>query len=107
MLICENLKTGVIKHPVTGDVILQTDYEAFANYYGMIVEPARVKKPNDKGTVENLVGNLESYILAKLRNFQCFSIEEYNAEVRKYLDKFNAKLFPKKRRKEAEHISRL
>jgi transposase len=96
VLICDNLKTGVIKHPVTGDVILQTDYEAFANYYGMVVEPARVKKPNDKGTVENLVGNLESYILAKLRNFQCFSIGEYNAEVRKYLDKFNAKPFQKK-----------
>ena len=34
VLICDNLKTGVIKHPATGDVILQKDYEALANYYG-------------------------------------------------------------------------
>lgn len=96
VLVCDNLKTGVIEHPVTGEVILQKDYEAFANYYGMIIEPARVRRPNDKPTAENLVGKLETYILAKLRNFQCFSIQEYNAEVRKYLDKFNARPFQKK-----------
>lgn len=70
-LICDNLKTGVIKHPVTGDVILQKDYEAFANYYGIIIAPARVRRPNDKPTAENAVGNLETQILARLRNFQC------------------------------------
>lgn len=96
VLVCDNLKTGVIEHPVTGDVILQKDYEAFANYYGMIIEPARVRRPNDKPTAENLVGKLETYILAKLRNFHCFSVEEYNIEARKKLDEFNAMNFQKK-----------
>ena len=26
-LVCDNLKTGVIKHPITGDIVLQQDYE--------------------------------------------------------------------------------
>lgn len=95
-LVCDNLKTGVIKHPVTGDAVLQPDYEAFANHYGMIVAPARVREPDDKPTVENLVGKLETHILARLRNVQCFSIEEYNMEVRRELDRFNAKPFQKK-----------
>lgn len=96
VLVCDNLKTGVIEHPATGDIVLQKDYEAFANYYGIIIEPARVRTPNDKPSAENLVGKLEMFILAKLRNFQCFSIQEYNAEVRNLLDQFNAKPFQKK-----------
>lgn len=95
-LICDNLKTGVIKHPVNGDVILQKDYEAFANYYGMAIVPARVRTPTDKPSAENLVGKLETHILARLRNIQCFSIEEYNIAVRKALDRFNEKPFQKK-----------
>ena len=47
VLICDNLKTGVIKHPATGDIVLQRDYEAFANYYGMAIIPARVRRPKD------------------------------------------------------------
>lgn len=96
VLICDNLKTGVIKHPATGDIVLQRDYEAFANYYGMAIIPARVRRPKDKPNAENLVGNLETHILARLRNCQCFSIDEYNAEVRRQLDRFNAKPFQKK-----------
>ena len=76
--------------------MLQADYEAFANHYGMIIVPARVRKPDDKPTVENLVGKLETHILARLRNVQCFSIEEYNREVRRELDRFNARPFQKK-----------
>ncbi len=95
-LICDNLKTGVIKHPVTGDVILQKDYEAFANYYGIIIAPARVRRPNDKPTAENAVGNLETQILARLRNFQCFSLKDYNAKVLELLDAYNARQFQKK-----------
>lgn len=95
-IICDNLKSGVIKHPATGDVVLQSDYEAFANHYGMIIVPARVRKPDDKPTTENLVGKLETHILARLRNVQCFSLEEYNREVRRELDRFNARPFQKK-----------
>ena len=96
VLVCDNLKTGVIKHPITGDIVLQQDYEAFANHYGMMITPARVREPDDKPTVENLVGKLETHILARLRNVQCFSIEEYNLEIRRELDRFNARPFQKK-----------
>ena len=96
VLVCDNLKTGVIKHPATGDVILQSDYEAFGNYYGMAICPARVRKPDDKGTVEGTVKIFETHILAKLRNFQCFSMREYNEEVLKQLKIINDKPFQKK-----------
>lgn len=96
VLICDNLKTGVIKHPKNGNVVLQKDYQAMADYYQTVIVPARVRKPDDKPSTENLVGKLETHILAKLRNFQCFSIEEYNHEVRKLLDQFNRKPFQKK-----------
>ena len=31
--VCDNLKTGVIKHPREGDIILNEAYEALGNYY--------------------------------------------------------------------------
>lgn len=96
VLVCDNLKTGVIKHPKNGNVVLQKDYQAMAKYYQTTIVPARVRKPDDKPTTENLVGKLETHILAKLRNYQCFSIEEYNREVRKLLDQFNRRPFQKK-----------
>ena len=96
VIICDNLKTGVIRHPKNGDVIYQADYEAFANYYGIILEAAKVRAPRYKAHVENVVGKFESAILGRLRNIQCFSIEEYNKYVRKELDEFNAKPFQKK-----------
>lgn len=96
VLVCDNLKTGVVKHPATGDVVLQPDYEAFGNYYGMIICPARVKRPDDKSTAEGTAKIFETHILAKLRHFQCFSLQEYNEEVLRQLKIINDRPFQKK-----------
>ena len=39
VLICDNLKTGVIKHPKNGNVVLQKDYQAMADYYQTVIVP--------------------------------------------------------------------
>ena len=92
----DNLKTGVIKHPKNGDAIYQKDYEAFGNHYSVILTAAKVRTPKDKSLVENFAGNCEKYILARMRNKHCYSIEEYNHEMKPILEEFNNKPYQKR-----------
>lgn len=48
----DNLKEGVIK-PDIYDPDLNVLYAAMLSHYGVVADPARVKDPNRKGTVEN------------------------------------------------------
>ena len=89
VLICDNLKTGVIRHPKNGNVVLQADYKAMADHYGTLILPAKPVTPKEKPLTENTVGKLETYILARMRNIQCMSIDEYNGYVRELVDQSN------------------
>lgn len=94
-LIPDNLKTGVISHGKETVVLNQT-YSELAEHYGMIVLSARERKPKDKPQVENAVGKLTTHIIARMRDYQFFSIDEYNEQLRIELDRFNHKPFQKK-----------
>lgn len=41
ILICDNLKTGVIEHPRHGDILLNAHYRELADYYDTTVLPAK------------------------------------------------------------------
>lgn len=96
VLVCDNLKTGVLRHPRDSEAQLQKDYAALGNYYGIAIVPARVLAPNDKPLAENTVRFVEDYIIKKLRHAQCFSLEEYNRLVIAELEKLNNRPFQKK-----------
>ena len=95
LLIPDNLKTAVTKH-VKDSIILNQTYEDIASYYSTHVLPARVRKPRDKNKVENTVYQCEINLIARLRNKQFFSIDEYNAALGRELERFNHKPFQKK-----------
>ena len=44
---CDNLKTGVIKHPREGEIVLNDAYREMAAHYSAAVLPGRVRKPKD------------------------------------------------------------
>lgn len=90
LLIPDNLKTGVTSHGKE-TIVLNKIYSELAEHYGMIVLPARVRKPKDKPQVENAVGKLTTHIIARMRDYQFFSINEYNEQLRIELDRFNQK----------------
>lgn len=95
LLISDNLKTGVTKHSKT-EVLLNQSYEDLASYYHTVVIPARVKHPKDKGYVETTVKWFTTNIIARMRHYQCFSIDEYNHYLQIELKKLNAQPFQKK-----------
>lgn len=46
--VCDNLKTGVVKHPKEGEVVLTDAYEALGLHYSTAIMPAGVRKPKQK-----------------------------------------------------------
>ncbi|GEN92365.1 integrase [Tetragenococcus koreensis] len=95
LIIPDNLKVGVTKH-TRSEVILNQSYEEFANAYHTVIIPARIRRPRDKGAVENTVKQLTTHLIARMRNYQFFSMEEYNEQLAIELRKFNQKPFQKK-----------
>ena len=95
LLIPDNLKTGVTKNK-DGEVLLNKTYEEMAKHYGTEIIPTRVYRAQDKPSVEGMVYQLTMHIIAKMRNYQFYSMEEYNKQLLVELDNFNRKPFQKK-----------
>ncbi|GAA3198695.1 IS21 family transposase [Microbacterium terregens] len=92
----DNLKTGVIKHPAEGEVVLNDAYRELAAHYSAAVLPGRVKKPKDKASVENTVGNIATWVIASLRDTQFGTLPELRAAVYQRVAAYNAEPFQKR-----------
>ena len=73
-VVLDNLKEGVIS-PDIYEPELNVVYGAMLAHYGVVADPARVRDPNRKGTVENAIGHTQGTAL-KGRRFE--TIEEQN-----------------------------
>lgn len=87
-IVPDNLKTGVEKAQFYEPGINRS-YQELASYYGTVILPTRVRKPRDKGAVENSVKIASLRILGKLRNKQFHSLYELKASVAECLEVIN------------------
>lgn len=95
-LVCDNLKTGVIKHPKYGEIYLNETYESLGEHYSMAIMPTGVRKPKEKASVEGTVGKLATAIIARLRHNEYNSLYALNKDIRKAIDEFNNQPFQKR-----------
>jgi len=95
ILVPDNLKSGVIKH-TRSEVVLNRLYQDMSEHYGTAIIPARVRSPKDKATVESVVGNVSTAILAAVRHQRFFTLRELNEVMRQRLHAFNHRAFTKK-----------
>ena len=91
ILVPDNLKAAVISHK-RGVVKLNESYEDMARHYGIVVEPARPYRPQDKSKVELGVKAIQRWILMKLRHHTFFSVDELNEHIDSLLDEYNNKV---------------
>ena len=87
-LVPDNLKSAVTK-PDPFDPQINPLYEELGKHYGLVILPARIRKPKDKAKVESAVLHIQRFILARLRNRQFFSLVEVNGAIRALLEEFN------------------
>jgi transposase len=106
IVVPDNLKTGITR-PNYYEPDINPAYQELAEHYQFAVLPARVKKPRDKGKIENGVQNVERWVIAPLRNRTFFSLAEVNQAIREQVDRLNNKVMlavGKTRRQEFEDI---
>jgi len=95
MIVPDNLKTGV-SHPSRYEPELNRAYAEFAEYYGVAIIPARVRKPKDKALVEVHVQIAERSLLAPLRDQVYFSVAAANEALWGPLRELNLQPFQKR-----------
>jgi transposase len=95
-IVPDNLKTGVIKHPREGEIILNDAYREMAAHYWAAVLPGRVRKPKDKASVENTVGHVATWVIASLRQSVFTSLPELKDAIAERMDAYNAQPFQKR-----------
>ncbi len=95
-LVPDNLKTGVVKHPKEGEVVLNDAYREIAAHYSAVVLPACVVHPKDKPSAEGMVDNIATDIIAALRKTVFTSFDELKLAVSERLAEHNARSFQKR-----------
>lgn len=66
VILIDNLKTGVLRHPSGERAVFNPRYLDFAAHYGFEARACNVRKGNEKGRVENGVGYVKKNFLAGL-----------------------------------------
>lgn len=108
LLVPDNLAVGVT-NPCRYEPGVNRAYERFAAHYGVAVLPTRVRKPRDKGKVEQAVLGVERWVLAPLRNERFPSLGNLNAAMRRRLDAYldrTMKVFGESRRELFDRLER-
>ena len=95
-IVPDNLKTGVIKHPREGEIILNNAYRELAAHYSAAVLPGRPRRPKDKASVENTVWSVATWVIASLRQSEFATLAELRAAVYEQMTRFNQEPFQKR-----------
>jgi transposase len=74
---------------------INPSFAQMASHYGIVVMPARVRKPKDKAKVEAAVGLATRWILAVLRDRIFLTLAEARIAVRELVDRLNDRPFKK------------
>ncbi|TFD62714.1 IS21 family transposase [Cryobacterium suzukii] len=95
-IVPDNLKTGVIKHPREGEIVLNDAYRELAAHYSAAVLPGRIRRPKDKASVENTVSHVATWVIAGLRNRSFGTLSELRVAIRERMDAYNREPFQKR-----------
>ena len=88
VMVPDNLKSAIISH-TKKEIVVNESYAELCRHYGCAVEPARPRKPQDKGIVEQAVQGIQRWILAVFRNRTFFSVDEINQAIAPLIDTYN------------------
>ena len=99
----DNLKVGVLQHPLGASALFHPRYLDFAAHYGFQPVACTVKRANEKGRVESGVGYVKKNFLHGL---EIPGFAAVNPAARQWLDTVaNVRLHGETRRKPLEHFS--
>ena len=95
-IVCDNLKTGVVKHPRDGEIVLNDAYREMAAHYSAAVLPGRIRRPKDKSGAENTVLHVATWVIAGLRDRKFATLPELAEAIGERMDAYNREPFQKR-----------
>ena len=96
LTVIDNLKTGVISHPLGDEAVLNKSFVSMADYYGTSILASNVRSPHGKPNIENFVRIIETNVMTRMRNKQFFSASEYNKQLQIEIERINTQPFQRK-----------
>jgi transposase len=108
VFIPDQLKSGVVIASRYEPAIHRT-YQEWSQHYSTTILPARPASPRDKAKVEIGVLVAGRWILARLRNLTCFSLDELNEHIARLLIDLNSRVmrrYKKSRRELFDELDR-
>lgn len=87
-IVPDNLKSAVFKANKY-EPTLNENYVAFAEHYGVAIVPARVRRPQDKAPVENMVKITYRQIYTEINQDKIYTLAELNQMILQALCKLN------------------
>jgi transposase len=94
MVVPDNLKSG-IKKTCRYEPDINPAYAQMIEYYSSSCMPARPYTPKDKAKVENAVGIISRWIIARLRNETFIGLAQLNRRIAELLEDLNHRPFKK------------
>lgn len=91
LVVPDNLKSAVTTPGKFAEI--NHSYQELAEHYGLVIEPARVRRPQDKSLAEIGVLLVTRWITVILRRRQFFSVEEINRAMEALLEQLNQRPF--------------
>ena len=88
-IVPDNLKSAVTRTD-SYEPVINEEFASFAEHYGCVVYPARVRHPRDKALVENAVKLIYRNVYAELEGIMFEDLDTLNRSIRICTDKFNA-----------------
>jgi len=102
-LVTDNLKSAVTKAS-RYQAVLNEDFAAFGEHYGIALCPARGYKPKDKALVENAVKLTYRHIYTRLEGQKFSDLHSLNLALRSALEIYNNKQFSSKDYSRRDHF---
>ena len=87
-IVPDNLKSAVVKAS-NYEPVVNENFMAFADHYGIAILPARSRKPQDKAHVENLVKLSYQQIYTNLPQKAIMPLSELNDQIKEHLATLN------------------
>lgn len=103
-IVSDNCLTAVTKVEKY-DTSLNKMFTDFCHHYGVIPDPARVRKPKDKPVVERSIGIIQQEFFQRMRNRTFTSLFELNQELKIYLSSKMTEVMKERRQSRIELLS--
>lgn len=95
VIVPDNAKTAITKH-TKDQLILNEQYRRLAEHYGIVISPARPKRPKDKAAIAMVVRIVEQQAIAPLRHIRFFSLDAFNESLNQKVDDINHRPFQRR-----------